>query len=151
VPQWGAVSVLAADCAALDPDAVHEVVDAARRAGRVIVDLPRAGSTERTAALEHCDLVVVIARADVAGLVAAHAVVAALPDVPTGVIVHRGDVPAADAARLVGCPLLGELPPLGAAPALLPSGRAPRAAGRLAAGVLRGLGERDRTVLAGVA
>ena len=151
VPHWGAVAVLAADCAHLDAGAVREVVDAARKIGRVIVDLPRAGSAERTVALEYCDLVVVVARADVAGLVAAHAVTAALPDVPTGLVVRKGEVSAADAARLVGCSLLGELPPLGPAHAALSSGRLPRASKRLAAGVLHGLDERAGTSLVEVA
>jgi hypothetical protein len=86
-----------------------------------------------------CDLVLVVARGDVSGLVAAHAVAAGLPELPTGVVVRRGEVPAADAAGLVGCPLLGELPALtGAQPPLDPL-RLPRAPTRVASGVLDGL------------
>ena len=151
VPQWGAVSVLAADCAELDADAVRQVLDAARQAGPVIVDLPRAGGGERGAALEQCDLVVVLARGDVAGLVAAHAVAGALGDVSAGLVVRRGAVPTGDAARLVGRPLLGELPPLVGPGEQLVPGRLPRPASRLAAGVLHGLGGRRVAPLAGVA
>jgi hypothetical protein len=143
--------VLAADCAELDPAAIEQVLDAASCAGPVIIDLPRAGGPERAAALGRCDLVIVLARADVAGLVAAHAVASALPDVPVGVVVRRGGVPTPDAARLVGCPLFGELPPIGGPAVALSRGRLPRAAGRLAAGVLRGLADRGGAPLPGVA
>lgn len=139
LPRWGPVPVLAADVAALDPEAVLQLLSAARAAGPVVIDLPRAAGGERAAALVHSDLVVLVARGDVSGLVAAHAVAAALPEVPTGVIVRRGEVDARDAAELVGCPLLGELPAMTGAALDLDPGRLPRAAVRVAAGVLRGL------------
>lgn len=140
LPKWGPAAVLAADVPELDPNAVRQVLEAAGGAGPVVVDLPRASCAERAAALLHCDLVVVLARADVEGLVAAHAVLAPLPELPLGLVARRGPVTGRDAAALVGCPLLGELPALGSTRVALDPGRPPRAVARVAAGVLRGLG-----------
>jgi MinD-like ATPase involved in chromosome partitioning or flagellar assembly len=139
LPRWGPVSVLPADVSEIDPAAVLQVLDVAPGSAPVVVDLPRAGCPERAAALLHCDLVVVLARADVTGLVAAHAVAVALPELAAGVVVRRGAVPARQAAELVGRPLLGELPALGGAGIELRADRPPRAAARVAAGVLAGL------------
>lgn len=138
LPHWGPVAVLAADVAVLDPEAVLQVLDAARSAGPVVLDLPRTGGPERAAALLHTDLVVVVARSDVRGLVAANAVAAALPELPTGVVVRRGDIGARQAAEMVGCPLLGTLPALRSTPVELHPDRLPRAAVRVATGLLRG-------------
>lgn len=138
LPRWGRCAVLAADEPALEPAAVRQVVGVAAAAVPVVVDLPRTPCPERAAALAGCDLVVVVARADVAGLVAAHAVVRGLPDRPAGVVVRRGPVPAGEAARLVDAPLLGELPPLGEA-FELDVARLPRAARAVASGVLGGV------------
>jgi sulfur transfer complex TusBCD TusB component (DsrH family) len=138
LPRWGPVAVLAADVAVLDPEAVLQVVAAARSAGPVVLDLPRTGGPERAAALLHSDLVVVLARSDVCGLVAANAVAASLPEVPAGVVLRRGDIGARDAAEIVGRPLLGTLPPLRSAPLELNADRLPRAAARVATGLLRG-------------
>jgi hypothetical protein len=140
LPRWGPVPVLGADVAQLDPSAVMQVLDAASSVGLVVLDLPRASCAERAAALLHCDLVVVLGRADVEGLVAAHAQVAVLPELPIGLVVRRGEVSADDAATLVGCPLLGELPALGGSRLELRPDRLPRAIARVAAGVLGGLG-----------
>jgi len=139
LPRCGRSAVLAADTARLDAAAVDQVLGVAATAGPVVVDLPRVVSDVRAAALAHAWLVVVLARGDVAGLVAAHAVTATLPDVPRALVVRRGRVSAAQAAELIGIPLLGELPAAGAPGALDPD-RLPRAAARLAAGVLDGLG-----------
>jgi Mrp family chromosome partitioning ATPase len=139
LPRWGPVAVLAADVAVLDPEAVLQVLSAARAAGPVVVDLPRAGAAERAAALVHADLVVLLARGDATGVVAAHATAAALPEVPAGIVVRRGSYSARDAADLVGCRLLGELPSLGGPPLQLADRRLPRAVARVASGVLRGV------------
>jgi hypothetical protein len=139
LPRWGPVSVLAADVAQLEPAAVRQVLGAAASAAPVVVDLPRAAGPERAAALLWCDLVVVLARSDVGGLVAAHAATAAMPELPIGVVVRRGEVPSGDAAELVGGRLLGELPPLGGSRFELDPDRLPRPAARVAAGVLGGL------------
>ena len=139
LPRWGPCAVLAADAPALAPESVLQVVEVMAQAVPVVLDLPRTSCPERAAALVHCDLVVVVARADAPGLVAAHAVVASLPELPVGVVVRRGDVPADDAARLVRARLLGELPAIG--PGFeLRAGRLPRATRAVAAGVLTGLG-----------
>jgi hypothetical protein len=139
LPRWGPVPVLAADVADLDPDAVLQVLDVARTTGPVVLDLPRRSCPERTAALLHCALVVILARADVDGLVAAHALADGLPELPRGLVCRRGEVGSADAARLVGVPLLGELPSLNGSRLVLNSHRLPSAAARVAAGVLGGL------------
>lgn len=138
LPAWGSVAVLAADDPALDPSAVRQVVRTAAHGVPVVLDLPRASSAERAAALLGCDLVVVLGRGDIAGVVAAHAAVSALPELPVGLVVRRGEVPAAEAAALVGRPLLGELPALGGAHRLC-ADRLPRVARRVAAGILDGL------------
>jgi len=138
LPRWGTCAVLAADAPTLDPGAVLQVVEVAAAEVPVVLDLPRTSCPERAAALVHCDVVVVVSRGDPTGLVAAHAVVAGLPELPVGTVVRRGGVPAADAARLVRARLLGELPPTG--PGFeLRAGRLPRAARTVAAGVLDGL------------
>jgi hypothetical protein len=139
LPRWGPTAVLAADVAILDPEPVLQVLAAASTVGPVVADLPRSSCPERAAALLHCDLVVVLARADVGGLVSAHAVADSLPELPIGVVVRRGDVASSESAELVGCTLLGELPPLGGSRFELDPHRLPRAATRVAAGVLRGL------------
>jgi hypothetical protein len=139
LPRWGPVAVLAADVAVLDPEAVLQVVAAGRSAGPVVLDLPRSCGAERAAALLHSDLVVLLARGDVRGLVAANAVAGALPELPAGVVVRRGDVKPRRAAEIVGCPLLGKLPTLRASPFELDPDRLPRAASRVAAGLLRGI------------
>lgn len=140
LPRWGAVPVLAADVPDLDADAVRQVIDVAGAVGPVVLDLPRAARPERAAALATCALVVVLARGDVDGLVAAHALVSALPELPCGLVCRRGEVGAMDAARLVGRPLLGVLAPLTAHRMVLNSHRLPHGLVRVASGVLRGLG-----------
>lgn len=139
LPRWGTCAVLAADVPTLDPEAVLQVIEVASTAAPVVLDLPRSACAERAAGLLRCDLVVVVARADVGGLVAAHAVVSALPELPIGLVVRRGEVPVAEAARLVGAPLFGVLPPMGGSRSREPR-QVPRAAERVAAGVLSGAG-----------
>jgi hypothetical protein len=130
--------VLAAD-APMDAGAVGQVVEVAAQGGvPVVLDLPRTPCPARSAALEHCDLVVVLARADAAGLVAAHAAVNALPELPVGVVVRRGSVTADEAARLVRAPLLGRLPATGSGFVVDPD-RLPRAHRLVASGVLAGV------------
>jgi hypothetical protein len=148
LPRAGPCAVLAADSDALDPAAVSQVLDAASALGPVVLDLPRASCPERAAALLHCELVVVIARADVPGLVAAHAMLAALPELPIGVVMRRGEVAPAAAAALVGASLLGVLPGLGPGRVTIDAHRPPRPAARVAAGVLAGLTARGRHAMA---
>lgn len=142
LPRWGPVGVLAADVLALDPDAAAQVVEVAVGAevDTVVLALPRAPDVP-VAAL--CDLVVVVARGDVGGLVAAHAVLGGLPAVPVGVVVRRGPVTAADAAALAGAPLVGTLPSLGSRRSPVGAGpsRVPSWARRVGVGVLDALRE----------
>jgi MinD-like ATPase involved in chromosome partitioning or flagellar assembly len=140
LPRWGDVAVLAADVALPSGSAVTEVVAAAAELGVVVLDLPRSASPERSAALACCGLVVVLAAGDVAPLAAARAVITAMAGVRTGALVRRGSVGAEQAAGLAGAPLLGELPPLSARrDGRLDPARLPRAAARIAAGVLDGV------------
>ncbi len=137
LPRWRGVPVLAAD---RSPPAagVPAVLAAAVRLGPVVVDLPRASTPPRAAALPACDLVVVIVTARIAALTAARAVLAGLPAVPLGVLLRAGDVPAADAAAVLARPVLGTLPPA-ARPLSLAARRPPRLLTRAASGVLDGL------------
>jgi hypothetical protein len=137
LPSWGRGAVLAADGPELDPAAVEQVLEVASCGGEpVVLDLPRRDCEERAVALPRCALVVVLVRADVPGVVAAHAVVRDLGEVPFGVVARRGSVGAEDAARAVGGPLLGVLPALSRrGPAV---GRPSPATRRVAAGVLAG-------------
>lgn len=139
LPRWGPCAVLAADVPEFSAEAVLQVIEVASSAAPVVVDLPRASCAERAAALACCDLVVVVARGDVGGLVAAHAVVSGLPELPLGLVVRRGEVPGSHAAELVGVPLVGELP-AASGRLTLDHRRLPRAARRVAAGVLAGVG-----------
>ena len=141
LPRWGPCAVLAAD-APMPAAAVAQVVEVAATAGvPVVLDLPRTACDARAAALERCDLVVVLARADAAGLIAAHAIVTSLPELPVGVVVRRGPrdrVAPDEAARLVRARLLGRLLATGAE-FELDAGRLPRAHRAVAGGVLAGL------------
>jgi Mrp family chromosome partitioning ATPase len=130
LPRWQSVAVLAADAGPASPAAVAQVVAAAAEIGPVVLDLPRAPSRVRAAVT--CTFTVLLAEAQVRELAAARAVLASLGDGPTGVVLRRGAVPVDDAAARLGVPLLGVLPPLDR------TGN-PRAAARLAAGVLDGL------------
>ncbi len=142
LPRWGGCAVLAADVAALEASAVAQVITAgveARALDCVVIDVPRHDCPERGAALAQADLLAVLARSDVAGLVAAHGVVAALGEAPVGLVVRRGPLSGERAAELVGAPLLGTLPPVGRALPELEFDRLPRSAAKVAAGMLGGL------------
>ncbi len=110
LPRWGPVPVLAADAGAPPPTSVGTVLDAAGELGTVVVNLPRGPCATRDAALSRCAVVIVVAVASVAGLAAARAVVAALPEVPAGLVVRRGAVTPAESGRLVGAALMGVAP-----------------------------------------
>lgn len=139
VPQWAGCGVLAADVRELSSELVMPILEAARHRGAVVLDLPRIYCAEGAAGLLHCDLVVVLVRADVVGVAAAHAVVSMLPEVPAGVVVRRGVIDPSEAAGLVGLPLLGRLPqsvaPVG-------GGRVPRSVLSVADAVVAGVGAR---------
>ena len=131
LPRWGAVRVLAADVAPAAP-AVAQVVAAAAGFGQVIIDLPRVCPPDYDAVLQSCELLVVVAAAEVRALSAAASVLRSLPtDGRKGVVLRRGAVPTDEAAALLGAPLVGVLPP----PERTRSG----AVGRVAEGLLDGL------------
>lgn len=140
LPRAGPCAVLAADTAELDPAAVGQVLQVAADAGPVVVDLPRHPVAERAVALLHTSFLVLVARGDVGGLVAAHTTVRGLPELPLGLVLRRGPVAAATAADLIGAPLLGELPAVRPSNLPLNGNRLPRAAERIASGLLLGLG-----------
>jgi hypothetical protein len=139
LPRAGPCAVLAADTPELDAAAVEQVLDVAAASGPVVVDLPRHPWAARDAALPYLSFVVLLVRADVAGLVAAHTAVRGLPDVPLGVLVRRGAVHPESCAQLLGVPLLGSLPPLHSGAPIDPH-RLPRTTARVAAGLFAGLG-----------
>lgn len=80
LPRWSGVAVLSCDRAELSPAAVGSVLAAAAELGTVVVDLGRQPSPARAAAIERCDLVVLVVRATVPGIAAAIGLTAFLPD-----------------------------------------------------------------------
>ncbi len=139
LPRRGSVCVLAADVAP-SPPAVGQVVASAAELGAVVLDLPRMACELRDAAIALCSLCVLLAVAEVRPLAAARAV--RPPDGAVGVVVRRGRVPPAEAAGMLGAPLLGVLPAIS-------SGAPPRAMARVAAGVWDGLRATARVVTEG--
>ncbi len=158
LPRAGPCAVLAADApgarharspgtnaqVAGEAAALDQVLAAASSVAAVVLDLPRAAGPERAGVLRRCDLVVVLARSDVPGLVSAHHIVAALSavdadPVPIGVVMRRGEIEPDEAAGLVGADLLGILPPLRSGRRTIDAARLPRATSRVATGVLAGL------------
>ncbi|MEU6643299.1 septum site-determining protein Ssd [Saccharomonospora sp. NPDC046836] len=111
----GGLAVLSCDRDGPGPtaDAAGAVVDAGRRAGRMVVcDLPRQRGPVADAVLRRADLVVVVVPAEVRACVAAARVIAGLGDCHERVrVVVRGPAPGglavADVADAVGVPALG--------------------------------------------
>jgi len=127
LPAWGDVAVLAADNAdEPDPAAVEQLLEVARPACAVVFDLPRADGLARRAAVRHCDLVVLVSRADVAALSGARSVRRAVGG-SVGLLLRGPRNVAPEAGELVGARLLGRWP------ARRADGRA---LSRIAAGVL---------------
>jgi hypothetical protein len=138
LPRWGGVPVLALDADPPPPAAVDQVLDAAVSSGVVVVDLGRAESPARRAALRRCHFVVALAAGGVRELAAARAVLSGLGETSAGLVLRRGAIRDVDAAVATGVPLLGVIPPLGAGRAPSPS-RLPPALVRIAEGVLDGV------------
>lgn len=134
LPRWGPVPVLALDGAPPQPDDAVQVLAACAELGVVAVDLGRAPSALRAAVLELCTVVVLVARAEVAPLAAAHAVLMGI-DASVGAVLRPGRVPTEQAAHLVGAEPFGRLPDV---PAAMRGGRISRRICRVAAGVLDG-------------
>jgi MinD-like ATPase involved in chromosome partitioning or flagellar assembly len=113
LPQWGSVSVLAADePAEASPDAVDQAIEVARQVGPVVLDLSRWASESRAAGVRRCDLVVLVVVPDVAGVTGARCVAAGI-DAPLGVLIRGGRSSARSVPQLVGARLLGRLPSMG--------------------------------------
>jgi hypothetical protein len=146
LPRWGPCAVLAADGGPVPPDSAGQVVAVAAGHGPVVLDLGRQRDAAGEVVLGHCDLVVVLGRADVLGAAGAHTAVAALPDLPVGLVLRRGPVPGREVAAAIGAPLLGELPPVRGAGGDPSWRRLPRAGARLAAGLLDGVRAGERAV-----
>ncbi len=144
LPRWGPIPVLAADTAPDSADAVAQVLAAAASLGPVVIDLGRGPSTQRDAAVTQCVLVVLVAVAQVRGLIAARAVAAGLSGAPTGLVLRRGSVDPDQAAPMTATALIGVVPALAASrDRVLDARRPPRALARTAAGVLDGVVDRD--------
>ena len=109
LPRWGDVRVLAdpADGAVTD---IAEVLAAARSVAPVVLDVGRCEDERWSDVLSLCDLVVVVVVGTVSGIAAARRVLGALPDVSVGALLRRGSVREADAAELLGVPVLTMLP-----------------------------------------
>ena len=118
LPGGGDVHVLGWPDAPTPPVApvlAREVLAAGRRGHDwVVLDLPRGGAPWAAGLVSRCDRVVLVARSSLGGVAAAARTADGLrTDAPgAGVVVRsrRGSPPAADVARAVGLPLIGELP-----------------------------------------
>ncbi|HTZ43782.1 MAG TPA: hypothetical protein VMB79_07945 [Jatrophihabitans sp.] len=111
LPRWGDVRFLAVDRQPPDAAAIRAVVTAAATLAPTVVDLPRAGSPARTAALERCDLVLLATPAEVRGLTAAATVAAGLPAARTALVVRGSSraLPPARISELLNLPVAAEL------------------------------------------
>jgi hypothetical protein len=136
LPCWRGIPVLAADTEPASPAAATSVLDAARALGTVVLALPRAPAPTRDAALAACLLTVLVIRGDVCGVAAATAVASGVDgDVRLAAVVRAGELSGAEAAALVGLPLLGVLRGRTRRPG---AGRPARPLLRVARGIVRG-------------
>lgn len=113
LPCWQDVSFLAADTALpLDPAAVGQVIESARRHSPVILDLSRWPSPARSAALARCDRAVLVTAAEIRGVTASALLAPGLDPARTSVAIRGAcrSLPAVQIGRLLGLPVLGELP-----------------------------------------
>jgi len=143
LPRWQQVSFLSADTGQpLDPVPVTLVVQAARTASTVVIDLPRAPSELRRAALRACDLVVLVVVAEVRALTATALIATGLDQDRTLVLVRGGTARSLSPGRigeLLCLPVLGRLPhdPASTRPGGLRLTDVRRRTRRMAATVLR--------------
>jgi len=134
LPSWGDVLVLAAPQAVVEAEAVGQVIEAACELGPVVIDAGRGADPGRTAALQRCDLVILLAAGSVVGISAARRVRAGLPAVSVGAVLRRGSVREDDASELLGVPVLATLPDV-----IRHDGSVPTSWVRVGRGVLDGL------------
>jgi secretion/DNA translocation related CpaE-like protein len=113
LPRWARVPFLAVDSdASMTPEAVETVVDAARRTGTVVLDLPRWPGDLRHAAVSGCDRVVLVTPAEVRAAAAGISLLAKLPDADT-VLAIRGrskGLPPRQLGALFDLPVVGVIP-----------------------------------------
>ncbi|MFL6163636.1 MAG: hypothetical protein ACJ74U_15630 [Jatrophihabitantaceae bacterium] len=148
LPRWHQVRFLAADNQQpLAESAVTAVIEAARAVAPTVLDLPRSASPVRTAALRLCDLVALVTPAEVRGVTATAMIASGLDPARTSLVVRGSSrrLPAGQIARLLGLPVLAELPydPAGGHPDGLRLHRIRRGTRQAAAVVLRA--GRDRS------
>jgi hypothetical protein len=119
LPRRAGVSVLSAarQHHDIDPGAVRSVLEAARRAGTIVVcDVPRQFTPAGVEAVQFADLVAVVTSCDVRGIAAAGATMPVLrPINPAAGLVVRGPSPgglsAREVAEAAGAPLLAAMRP----------------------------------------
>jgi secretion/DNA translocation related CpaE-like protein len=118
LPRRGGVSILSGTRSfhEVDPGALAAVLDAGRRGGTVVCDLPRQLGPAALCALQCADLVVVVTSCDVRGVVATAGLVGVLTTVNPNVgLVVRGPSPGGLRAREVStattAPLLAAMRP----------------------------------------
>jgi secretion/DNA translocation related CpaE-like protein len=151
LPRWQQVSFLSADTGQpLDPVPVALVLQAAQTVSTVVIDLPRAPSELRRAALRACDLVVLVMVAEVRALTAT-ALLAAGLDQDRTVVLVRGSARSLSPGRigeLLCLPVLGRLPhdPASTRPGGLRLTDVRRRTRRLATTVLQAAAAADRPV-----
>ncbi len=141
LPSWHQVSVLAVDDPlALDPEALIQLVAAAVPAGPVVLDLARWPSPVRAAALQSCDLTVLVTPAEVRAVAASTTIAEGLDRSRAGLVVRgsTADLPPARIGALLGLPVLGEFgyDPVGRHPGGLEPRRIRRGTRQLAEAVL---------------
>jgi secretion/DNA translocation related CpaE-like protein len=113
LPCWQEVRFLAADSQQqLTEFTVSAVIDAAAAVAPTVLDLPRTGSSARQAALDRCDLVVLVTPAEVRAATAAAMIAPGLDERRTALVVRGGSraLPAGQLSELLGLPVLAELP-----------------------------------------
>lgn len=147
LPCWEEVRFLAADSRQpLTEFAVAAVIDATATVAPTVLDLPRIGSPARQAALERCDLMVLVVPAGVRGATAAAMIAPGLDERRTALVVRGGSrgLPAGQLSELLGLPVLAELPhdPAGCHPAGLRLHRVRRRTRHAAMTVLAACGQR---------
>lgn len=107
----GALSWRAGSEGRLSPDALREVLSAARRGHDVVVlDLPRCAESVVDEVVSRCDLTLLVLRSTVAGVASAARLRARLGDgTRVGLVLRGYGAAEADVARVVGAPVIAEM------------------------------------------
>lgn len=113
LPRWHEVRFLAADSQQPPSEsAVASLIESAASVAPTVLDLPRAESPMRSAAVRRCDLVLLVTPAEVRAATAAAMVASGLDEQRTSLVVRGASrvLPAEQLAELLGLPVLAELP-----------------------------------------